>query len=135
MAAGAAALPALSQVARAQAFPSRPVTMIVPFAPGGGTDVAARFVGEHMARWLPEFQASGWFAVFSPKATPKSILDKLTDALDRAPDDEGTRKRLLELANDVTEKSRRGQQALRALLRNEIARWTPIIQAANINAE
>jgi tripartite-type tricarboxylate transporter receptor subunit TctC len=80
---------------------------------------------------LPEFQASGWFALFAPKP----ILDKLTGALDRALDDEGTRKRLLELANDVPEKSRRGQQALRVLLRNEIARWTPIIQAAHIQAE
>jgi tripartite-type tricarboxylate transporter receptor subunit TctC len=84
---------------------------------------------------LPEFQASGWFALFAPKATPKPTLDKLTDALDRALDDEGTRKRLLELANDVPEKSRRGQQPLRVLLKKEIARWTPIIQAANIRAE
>jgi tripartite-type tricarboxylate transporter receptor subunit TctC len=84
---------------------------------------------------LPEFQASGWFALFAPKATPKAILDRLTGALDRALDDERTRKRLLELANDVPEKSRRGQQALRMLLKNEIVRWTPIIQAANIKAE
>ena len=52
LAAGAVALPAISQFARAQAYPSRPVTMIVPFAPGGGTDVAARIVGKHMARTL-----------------------------------------------------------------------------------
>jgi len=32
---------------------------------------------------LPEFQASGWFALFAPKATPKPILDKLTGALER----------------------------------------------------
>src|SRR5215472_6639500 len=52
LAARAAALPAVSRIARAQAYPTRPVTMIVPFAPGGGTDVAARIVGEHMARTL-----------------------------------------------------------------------------------
>src|SRR5499425_3861094 len=52
LAAGAAALPTASRFAWAQAYPSRPVTMIVPFAPGGGTDVAARIVGEHMARTL-----------------------------------------------------------------------------------
>jgi len=84
---------------------------------------------------LPEFQASGWFALFAPKGTPNPVLDKLTDALDRALDDDGTRKRLIRLANDVPEKSRRGQQALRVLLANEIARWTPIIQAANVKAE
>ncbi|HEY7296624.1 MAG TPA: tripartite tricarboxylate transporter substrate-binding protein [Xanthobacteraceae bacterium] len=84
---------------------------------------------------LPEFQASGWFALFAPKRTPKPILDRLTDALDRALDDEGTRKRLVALANDIPKKSQRGQQALRVLLKNEIARWTPIIRAANIKAD
>src|ERR1700681_2345944 len=52
LAAGAAALPALARSARAQAYPARPITTIVPFAAGGGTDVAARIVGEHMSRTL-----------------------------------------------------------------------------------
>jgi tripartite-type tricarboxylate transporter receptor subunit TctC len=36
----------------AQSYPSRPVTVIVPFAAGGATDVTARIVGEHMSRTL-----------------------------------------------------------------------------------
>src|SRR5262245_43914127 len=48
----AAVLPAVSRVAWAQAYPTRPVTIVVPFAPGGGTDFAARVVGEHMSRTL-----------------------------------------------------------------------------------
>jgi tripartite-type tricarboxylate transporter receptor subunit TctC len=52
LAAAAAALPAMSRITRAQAYPTRPITIIVPFAPGGGTDVAARIVGEHMSRTL-----------------------------------------------------------------------------------
>ena len=52
LAAGAAALPALSRIARAQTYPTRPITAIVPFAPGGGTDVPTRIVGEHMSRTL-----------------------------------------------------------------------------------
>jgi hypothetical protein len=40
-----------------------------------------------------------------------------------------------ELAQDVPDKSRRGQQALRALLQSEIARWTPIIKAADVKAD
>jgi tripartite-type tricarboxylate transporter receptor subunit TctC len=48
LAAGAAALPAVSRVARAQTYPTRPITMIVPLAAGGGTDVVARVLAERM---------------------------------------------------------------------------------------
>jgi tripartite-type tricarboxylate transporter receptor subunit TctC len=79
---------------------------------------------------LPEFQAQAWNALFVPKGTPQPILDKLTDALDKALDDENTRKRLLELGSVLPDKSGRGQQALATLVKSEIARWTPIIKAA-----
>jgi len=52
LAAGAAALPALSRVACAQAYPSRPVHIIVGFAAGGGIDVAARLVGQSLSERL-----------------------------------------------------------------------------------
>jgi tripartite-type tricarboxylate transporter receptor subunit TctC len=52
LAAGAAALPAVSRIASAQAYPSRPITMVVPFAAGGPTDVVARIVGERMGSSL-----------------------------------------------------------------------------------
>ena len=48
LAAGAATLPAASRIARAQAFPSRQITLVVPFPPGGSTDVAARIMAERM---------------------------------------------------------------------------------------
>jgi tripartite-type tricarboxylate transporter receptor subunit TctC len=50
LAAGAAALPAVSRVARAQAYPTRPVRVIVPAPPGGAADIAARLIGQ----WLSE---------------------------------------------------------------------------------
>jgi tripartite-type tricarboxylate transporter receptor subunit TctC len=79
---------------------------------------------------LPEFQAQAWNALFAPKGTPQPILDKLTDALDKALDDEQTRKRLLELGSVLPDKAGRGQQALAALVKSEIDRWTPVIKAA-----
>src|SRR5438105_14940157 len=50
LAAGAAALPILSRIASAQAYPSRPVRIIVPVPPGGALDILARLIGQ----WLSE---------------------------------------------------------------------------------
>ena len=50
LAAGAAALPAVSRIARAQAYPTRPVRIIVGFPPAGATDIVARLIGQ----WLSE---------------------------------------------------------------------------------
>ena len=48
----AAVFATLSGIAAAQSFPTRPVTLIVPFPPGGSTDTAARIIGERMRRPL-----------------------------------------------------------------------------------
>jgi tripartite-type tricarboxylate transporter receptor subunit TctC len=79
---------------------------------------------------LPEFQASAWNALFAPKGTPQPIGDKLSAALDKALSDEATRKRLLELGSDIPEGPRRGPQALAALVKSEIDKWTPVIKAS-----
>jgi len=50
LAAGAAALLAVSPIARAQAYPTRPVRLIVPFGPAGASDITARLIGQ----WLSE---------------------------------------------------------------------------------
>jgi tripartite-type tricarboxylate transporter receptor subunit TctC len=84
---------------------------------------------------LPEFQTSAWFALFAPKGTPKPALDRLSDALDKALDDDVTGKRMMALASDVPAKTRRGQAPLAALVKSEIARWTPLIQAARVKVE
>jgi tripartite-type tricarboxylate transporter receptor subunit TctC len=52
LAAGAAAVPPVSRVARAQAYPARPVRAVVAFAPGGVTDTFARVIAQKLTEQL-----------------------------------------------------------------------------------
>jgi tripartite-type tricarboxylate transporter receptor subunit TctC len=84
---------------------------------------------------LPEFRVSAWNALFAPKGTSKPILDKLTDALDKALDDDTTRRRLLDLTAEIPDKARRGQQPLAEVVKSDVARWTRIIKAAGVGIQ
>jgi tripartite-type tricarboxylate transporter receptor subunit TctC len=79
LAAGIAALPAVSRSAWAQAYPSRPVRMIVPFAPGGTSDILARLMGQ----WLSERLGQPFVIENRPGANSNIG----TEAVVRAPSD------------------------------------------------
>ncbi len=79
---------------------------------------------------LPDYQVSAWNAVFAPKTLPADVTAKLVGALDKALDDEGTRKRLLELGSVIPDKAGRSPAALQKLVESEVARWTPVLKAA-----
>jgi hypothetical protein len=66
--------------------------------------------------------SSPWWALFAPKGTAQPILDRLSGALDKALDDENTRKRLIELGGEIPDKDMRGPQALALLVKSDIAR-------------
>jgi len=81
LAAGAAALPAVSPMAWAQAYPSRPVRLIVPVAAGGSTDVAARAIGEYLSRSFGQIYVEnrgGAGGVIGIEAAAKSAPDGYT---------------------------------------------------------
>jgi tripartite-type tricarboxylate transporter receptor subunit TctC len=75
---------------------------------------------------------AGWNGLFAPKGTPKPMIDKLADALDKALDDDATRKRMQVLGCDFPDKSKRGPAPLHALVKSEIVRWGAVIRAANV---
>jgi tripartite-type tricarboxylate transporter receptor subunit TctC len=79
LAGGAAALPMVSRVARAQAYPSRPVRVIVPFAPAGSSDITARLLGTWMSERLGQ--------QFVIENRPGAASNIGTEAVVRAPSD------------------------------------------------
>ncbi|HKA78430.1 MAG TPA: tripartite tricarboxylate transporter substrate binding protein [Xanthobacteraceae bacterium] len=79
LAAGAAALPVVSPIAQAQAYPARPVRLIVGFAAGGTTDITARLIGQ----WLSE-RLGQQFVIENRTGAATNIA---TDAVVRAPAD------------------------------------------------
>ena len=80
---------------------------------------------------LPEFDCAPFYAVFAPKGTPKEIVDKLADALNKGLDEPAVQKRLADLGADIAEPKRRGPKALAELVKSEVARLTPILKAAS----
>jgi tripartite-type tricarboxylate transporter receptor subunit TctC len=83
---------------------------------------------------LPQFQATGWNALFAPKGTPKDVIDRLNAAARAALRDEGVRKRLLELGGELPDEAGQTPAALAALVRSEIDKWVPIIKKAGVTA-
>jgi tripartite-type tricarboxylate transporter receptor subunit TctC len=79
LAAGAAVLPVVSQIARAQTYPTRPVRLIVGFPPGGGLDILARLMGQ----WLSERLGQPFIIENRPGASTNIATEAVTRA---APD-------------------------------------------------
>ena len=79
LALGAAALPAVSRIAQAQTYPSRPVRIIVGFGPGGQLDIFARLIGQSLSERLRQ--------AFVIENRPGAGTNMATEAVVRAPAD------------------------------------------------
>src|SRR5258706_1934889 len=82
LAAGAVALPAVSRIARAEPYPSRPVRLIVGFPPGNAPDIIARLMGQ----WLSD-QLGQQFIIENRPGAASNIA---TEAAVNAPADRST---------------------------------------------
>lgn len=78
---------------------------------------------------LPDFQVSAWNALFAPSGTPETITTALNETYNKALNDETVRSRLLELGAVIPEVEARSPEALAALVRSEVERWTSILES------
>jgi tripartite-type tricarboxylate transporter receptor subunit TctC len=78
---------------------------------------------------VPAFDASAWNALFAPSKTPPAIIEKLNAALQDTLNDPEAHKQLVDLGADLPDVEGRTPEALAALVKSEIAKWTAIIQA------
>ncbi len=79
---------------------------------------------------LPKFQAQAWNAMFAPKGTSAATVASLNAAASKALDDATVKKRLLELGSVIPTPAERTPEALATLVKNEIAKWTPVLKPA-----
>src|SRR5215472_19002815 len=76
LAAGAAAMPAVSRIAQAQAYPTQPVHWVVGYTPGGGNDIIARLMGQ----WLQERLGQPFVIENRPGAASNIAADAVANA-------------------------------------------------------
>jgi len=84
---------------------------------------------------LKGFEVSVWHGLYAPKGTPKPVIDKLTKALQAALKDDNVKQRFAELGTEPVAENRATPTALRAHLKAEIDKWSPIIKKAGVYAD
>jgi tripartite-type tricarboxylate transporter receptor subunit TctC len=84
---------------------------------------------------LPGLHVSLWTALWAPRGTPDDVIATLNAAIRATLDDPGRTKRLSDLGQQIAPTDQRSPQALAAMQKAELAKWTPIIKAAGIKVE
>lgn len=80
---------------------------------------------------LPEFQIEAWNGIAGPKGMPKEAVDKLVDALNKALNDEPTKKRLLDLGTVLPTAADRTPAGFAAIIKRDADKLTPALSAAS----
>ena len=77
-----------------------------------------------------DYQLNVWSAAYAPKGTPKDVVAKLADALDKTLSEPATAEKLEKLGGFVPPKAERGPEHLRKTVASDIPRWAPILKEA-----
>jgi tripartite-type tricarboxylate transporter receptor subunit TctC len=84
---------------------------------------------------LPELSLSGWYGLFAPKGTPKSVILQLNSAVVDALTDPAVRSRLADLGHDIFPREEQTPDALSLLQRADAEKWWPLIREFGIKGE
>jgi tripartite-type tricarboxylate transporter receptor subunit TctC len=84
---------------------------------------------------VPGLYAVGWFGLFGPRGLPKDVVAKLNGAMVAALADPTVQKRLADLGLDIASREQQTPEGFDAFHKAEIAKWWPVIKAANIKVE
>jgi tripartite-type tricarboxylate transporter receptor subunit TctC len=84
---------------------------------------------------LPGFEVAVWHGLYAPKGTPAAVVERLDKALQAALQDPTVKQRFADLGTEPVALNRATPEALRAHLRREIDKWSPIIKQAGIYAD
>jgi len=76
-----------------------------------------------------------WHGLWVPRATPAAVVARLNSAMVEAAADEGVRKRLMDIGQEILPRDKQTPEALGAHQRAEIEKWWPIIKSAAIRAD
>src|SRR5262245_2696832 len=84
---------------------------------------------------LREFYFLNWHAIWAPRGTPTDIMTKLNSAIKKVLADPRSLNRLAEIGQQIPTPEQQTPNALDKYQKDEIARWWPVIKAANIKGE
>ena len=84
---------------------------------------------------VPALQFPFWHALWAPKGTPKDVIARLNAAAVDALADANVRQRLNDVGHEIPPREMQTPEALAAYHKAELAKWTPIIKAANIKLQ